>query len=70
MFSEWKGSFFATALNGKLVRLVMKGDRVAGEEWLLQDRGGERYRDARQGPDGAIWLITDEGKLLRVARRR
>lgn len=68
MFPEWKGSFFATALNGKLVRLTMKGDRVAGEEWLLRDRG-ERYRDARQAPDGSIWLITDEGKVLRLKQR-
>jgi glucose/arabinose dehydrogenase len=68
MFREWKGSFFAAGLSGKVARITMQGDRVAGEEWLLRDRE-ERNRDIRQGPDGAIWIVTDEGKLLRIARR-
>jgi glucose/arabinose dehydrogenase len=68
MFPEWKGSFFAAGLSGKVARLTMDGDKVAGEEWLLADRG-ERYRDVKQAPDGAIWLATDEGKLLRLAKR-
>ena len=70
MFPEWKGSFFAGGLgSGKLVRLTMDGDRVAGEEWLLHDQG-LRIRDVRQAPDGAIWAVTDDGKLLRIARRQ
>lgn len=69
MFPEWKGSVFAAGLSGKVARLTMEGDRVTGEEWLLRDRE-ERNRDIKQGPDGALWIVTDEGKLLRVARRR
>ena len=55
---------------GGMVRLVLKGDRVVGEERLLSDRG-ERIRDVVEGPDGAIWMVTDaeKGKLLRVTPR-
>jgi glucose/arabinose dehydrogenase len=40
---------------------------VVGEEWLLQDLG-QRIRDVRVGPDGALWLLTDaaDGKVLRL----
>ena len=66
MFPAWKGSAFFGGLGGqKLVRLTLEGDRVIGEEWLLTERE-ERYRDVRQAPDGAIWLATDEGKLIRL----
>jgi glucose/arabinose dehydrogenase len=66
MFPAWKGSaFFGGLASTKLVRLTMQGNRVAGEEWLLGDRG-ERYRDVREGPEGAIYLITDEGKIIRI----
>jgi glucose/arabinose dehydrogenase len=46
---------------------VLDGDRVVGEEVLLKDRG-ERIRDVRAGPDGALWLVTDDrqGLVLRV----
>jgi glucose/arabinose dehydrogenase len=67
-FPEWKGSLFIAALGQKrLVRLVMEGNKVKAEEHLLVDRG-RRMRDVRQGPDGALYLVTDEanGELLRV----
>jgi glucose/arabinose dehydrogenase len=50
------------------VRLVLKDDRVVGEERLFTERH-ERIRDVVQGPDGAVYLLTDEsnGTLLRVA---
>ncbi len=65
----WTGSVFIGALSGEqLIRLEMKNGRVTGEEKLLRDRC-ERIRDVRQGPDGLLYLITDEtdGKLLRLA---
>jgi glucose/arabinose dehydrogenase len=50
---------------------VFDGDRVAYEEKLLADRGW-RIRDVRQGPDGALYVLTDEdnGRLLRLTPRR
>ena len=44
---------------------MLEGDQVVGEEVLLKDRG-ERIRDVRQGPDGAVWLLTDDprGEIL------
>jgi glucose/arabinose dehydrogenase len=68
LFAKWNGSLFTGALAGKmLVRLKLDGDKVSGEERLLQALN-ERIRDVRQGPDGALWLLTDnvEGRILRV----
>jgi glucose/arabinose dehydrogenase len=69
LFPKWNGSIFTGALAGKmLVRLSLNGNVVAGEERLLQNLY-ERIRDVRQGPDGALWLLTDSsaGRLLRVS---
>jgi glucose/arabinose dehydrogenase len=71
-FPEWRGSLFIGALREqRLVRLTLAGDRVTGEEHLLVERG-RRIRDVRQGPDGALYLVTDEpsGELWRVTPRR
>lgn len=71
-FPAWRGSLFVGNLKDKrLVRLVLENDRVAGEEHLLADRG-QRVRDVRQGPDGALYVVTDEknGELWRIAPRR
>ena len=67
-FPKWQGSLFAGALSGELlVRLTLEGDRVVGEERLLEDLE-ERIRDVRQGPDGRLYLLTDssDGRLLRL----
>ena len=69
---EWRGDFFVGGLSAQaLVRLVVRGDRVVGEERLLADRG-DRIRDVVEGPDGALYLLTDDadGKLLRVGPAR
>ena len=69
LFPTWKGSLFTGALKAKmLVRLSLKGNTVTGEERLLQNLN-ERIRDVRQGPDGALWLLTDSsaGRILRIA---
>jgi glucose/arabinose dehydrogenase len=69
LFPKWSGSLFTGALAGRmLVRLSLDGDAVTGEERLLQNLN-ERIRDVRQGPDGALWLLTDNsaGRILRVS---
>lgn len=66
LFPGWKGSLLVGGLVSKgVVRLTLDGTRVTGEERLPL---GERVRDVRQGPDGAIYVLTDEddGKLLRL----
>ena len=68
LFPEWRGSFFVGALSGRaLVRLAVEGDRVVGEERLLTELRA-RIREVVQGPDGALYLLTDarDGKLLKV----
>ena len=67
LFPAWKGNLFVGALGGMhLARLILDGERVIGEEQLLTDQK-QRIRDVRQGPDGAIYLLTDGGSLLRLA---
>jgi len=68
-FASWRGSLFTGNLKDKrLVRLTLENNRVTGEEHLLADRG-QRVRDVRQGPDGALYVVTDEqdGELWKVA---
>jgi glucose/arabinose dehydrogenase len=69
LFPKWSGSLFVGALSGRmLVRLSLNGNAVTGEERLLQNLY-ERIRDVRQGPDGALWLLTDSsaGRIVRVS---
>jgi len=68
-FPEWKGSLFVGSLKDMLlVRLELEDDRVVGEEHLLTERG-QRVRDVREGPDGALYVVTDEadGELWKIA---
>ena len=65
----WKGSLINGALKFELLsRLTLEGDKAVKEERLLQGLH-ERIRDVRQGPDGALYLLTDNsaGRILRVA---
>ena len=71
-FPTWRGSIFIGGLaSQRLVRVVIKDNRVTGEEHLLTDRG-KRIRDVRQGPDGALYVVTDEpnGELWKIAPKR
>lgn len=71
-FLAWQHNLFVGALAGQaLIRLQLDGDRVVHEERLLAERGW-RIRDVRQGPDGYLYLLTDEadGKLLRLGLRQ
>lgn len=68
MFPAWNGDLLVGALKDRmLVRLDVEGGRVVGEERLFQSAFG-RVRDVRIGPDGAVWLLTDEpdGQLIRI----
>jgi glucose/arabinose dehydrogenase len=68
LFPAWQGNLFVGALAGQmLVRLELDGEKVVKEERLLHALG-ERIRDVRQGPDGALWLLTDSssGRILRL----
>ncbi|SFF25760.1 Glucose/arabinose dehydrogenase, beta-propeller fold [Fontimonas thermophila] len=67
-FPAWRGNLFVGSLKfGLLVRLTLDGERVVGEERLLEGLG-QRIRDVRQGPDGYLYLLTDasDGAVLRV----
>ena len=68
---EWKGNLFLGSLSAQhLVRLIMDGNKVVGEEKLLTELG-ERIRDVRQGPDGALYVLTDsqDGRVIRISKR-
>lgn len=69
MFASWQNNVFITSLNpGGLVRLVVDGNTVVGEERLLPELG--RLRDIKVAADGAVWVIKDgsAGELIRISR--
>lgn len=69
IFPQWRGNLFVGGLaSTALVRLELDGERVVREERLLEPLG-LRIRDVAQGPDGAIYVATDEagGAILRIA---
>ena len=71
LFPAWKGNLFIGGLGStNLVRLTIDGERVVDEERLLTDLKPtrERIRDVRQGPDGALYLVTDNaaGRILKL----
>lgn len=71
LFPAWQGSLFIGSLRpGGLVRLTMQNGRVVREERYLPDVG--RVRNVRQGPDGALYLLTDSpnGQVLKVEPAR
>lgn len=69
LFPAWRGSLFVAALKEKTVRRVPIAAAVTGEQEILFRELGERLRDVRAGPDGALYLLTDseQGKVLRVS---
>ena len=63
-FPKWRGDLFVGALRAELlVRLKLEGEKVVHEERLLKGKLG-RIRDVRAGPDGLIYLLTDESRAL------
>lgn len=66
---EWKNNLFITGLNSThIARIVIKDDKVVGEERIL-DREGQRFRDITQGKDGALYAVTDEGRLYKIDKK-
>jgi glucose/arabinose dehydrogenase len=64
----WKGNLLIAGLSSQgIVRLTLDGDKVAGEERIEL---GKRIRNVVQGPDGAVYALTDQknGKILRLTR--
>jgi aldose sugar dehydrogenase len=75
LFPAWKGNLFVGGLGStNLVRLTIKGEKVTGEERLLTDLQPqrERIRDVVQGPDGALYLLTDnqKGRILKLVPKK
>ena len=75
LFPAWQNSLFIGGMGSmNLVRLTLKGEQVVGEERLLQDLqpARERIRDVRQGPDGALYLLTDSamGRILKLVPKK
>ncbi len=69
-YPSWKGSLFMGTLRGQaLIRLTLDGNRIVGEERLLEDLK-LRIRDVRQGPDGWLYVLTDgaNAQVLRLER--
>ncbi len=68
-FPAWQGSFFVAALAERSLRQVRLNADGSNQQTKLLDELGERLRDVRVGPDGALYLLTDSdnGRLLRVS---
>ncbi|RFZ92810.1 PQQ-dependent sugar dehydrogenase [Mucilaginibacter conchicola] len=67
--AEWKNNLFVGGLSGAhIARLVIKNNKVVGEERLLRDKN-ERWRALVTGKDGALYGLTDNGKLYRIAKK-
>ena len=66
---EWKNNLFIACLSGQHInRIVMKDNKVVGEERLLLDQK-ERFRDVLNGSDGNLYGITDSGKLYKISKK-
>jgi aldose sugar dehydrogenase len=69
LIPEWHNNLFVASLRGAhIVRLIIQNDRVVGEERLLADQN-QRFRNVVQGPDGALYAITDQdqGRIYRIS---
>lgn len=66
---EWKGNLMIGCLSGEHInRIVMKDNKVVGEERLLKDQN-ERFRDVLNGSDGNLYAVTDSGKLYKISKK-
>lgn len=64
---EWENNLFICGLSGSRInRLVIKDNKVVGEEWLLTDKK-ERFRDIVYS-DGMFYIVSDSGNLYRVSK--
>jgi glucose/arabinose dehydrogenase len=66
---EWENNLFIGALSGMhIVRLAIENNKVVGEERLLADQN-QRFRDITQGNDGALYAVTDQGRLYKIDKK-
>ncbi len=66
---EWKNNLFIGGLSSMhIARLVIENNKVVGEERLLVDEN-QRFRDVTESKDGALYAITDQGRLYRIAKK-
>ena len=66
---EWKNNLFITGLSSThIARLVIENNKVVGEERLLKEER-QRFRDIAQGKDGALYAVTDDGRLYRIGKK-
>ncbi|HBI88613.1 MULTISPECIES: PQQ-dependent sugar dehydrogenase [Sphingobacterium] len=66
---EWKNNLFICGLSSMhIARIILKDNKVVGEERLLGSEG-QRFRDITQGKDGALYAITDIGKLYKIDKK-
>ncbi|MGX5820972.1 PQQ-dependent sugar dehydrogenase [Chitinophaga lutea] len=64
---EWKNNIFIAGLSSMhIARLILDGNKVVGEERLLADEN-QRFRDVAEGKDGALYAVTDGGRLYRIS---
>lgn len=67
--AEWKNNLFIAALSGMhICRLVIENNKVTGEERLLSGEN-QRFRDITQGIDGALYAVTDQGRMYRIRKK-
>ena len=65
---EWENNLFITGLSSKhIIRLVIKNNKVAGEERIMEDQG-QRVRDVTE-VNGVLFAITDEGRLYKIGKK-
>ena len=66
---EWKNNLFISGLSSQhIARLVIENNKVVGEERIAADQS-QRFRDVTQGQDGALYAVTDEGRLYRIGKK-
>ncbi len=66
---EWENNLFIGSLSAThIARLVIRDNKVVGEERLLASEG-QRFRDITQGPDGALYAVTDQGRLYKIDKK-
>lgn len=66
---EWKNNLFISSLSGMhICRVIIENNKVVGEERLLSDEE-QRFRDITQGVDGALYAVTDQGRLYRIYKK-
>lgn len=66
---EWQNNLFIAGLSSQhIARIVIKDNKVVGEERLLADEK-QRFRDVTEGKDGALYAVTDGGRLYKISKK-